>query len=322
MLEGATATDLVLTITERLRKHGVVGKFVEFFGPGLEHLTIADRATLGNMCPEYGATIAIFPIDEMTLDYLRLTGRDEAQVQLVEAYAKAQGLFRGAGDPDPVYSETIELDLATVEPSLAGPAAARRIACRSKHAQERLPGGARLDCRRRRRRRAHRAASRASAASAARLRVADPAGGRAARSRLGRDRRDHELHEHVESERDDRRRAAREEGRRARAAAQALGEDEPGARLEGRHRVPAQGRARAATWTQLGFNLVGYGCTTCIGNSGPLPDDVSAEIDARNLVVASVLSGNRNFEGRIQQQVRANYLASPPLVVAYALAGR
>ena len=121
MPEGTTATDLVLTITERLRKHGVVGKFVEFFGPGLEHLTIADRATLGNMCPEYGATIAIFPIDEMTLDYLRLTGRDSTRVELVEAYAKAQGLFRKAGDPDPIYSETIELDLSTIEPSLAGP---------------------------------------------------------------------------------------------------------------------------------------------------------------------------------------------------------
>src|SRR5207249_8751566 len=121
MLEGATATDLVLTITERLRRHGVVGKFVEFFGPGLEHLTIADRATLGNMCPEYGATIAIFPIDEMTLDYLRLTGRDPARIELVEAYAKAQGLFRVDGAPDPVYSDVIELDLAAVEPSLAGP---------------------------------------------------------------------------------------------------------------------------------------------------------------------------------------------------------
>src|SRR4051812_11742987 len=121
MLEGATATDLVLTITERLRKHGVVGKFVEFFGPGLEHLTIADRATLGNMCPEYGATIAIFPIDEMTLDYLRLTSRAPEQIALVEAYAKAQGLFRTTGTSDTVYSETIELDLGTVEPSLAGP---------------------------------------------------------------------------------------------------------------------------------------------------------------------------------------------------------
>src|SRR5439155_5578089 len=121
MLEGATATDLVLTITEKLRKHGAVGKFVEFFGAGLEDLTIADRATLGNMCPEYGATIAVFPIDEMTLDYLKLTGRDDSRVQLVEAYAKAQGMFRRAGDPDPVYSEVIELDLATVEPSLAGP---------------------------------------------------------------------------------------------------------------------------------------------------------------------------------------------------------
>jgi aconitate hydratase len=121
LVEGATATDLVLTITERLRKHGVVGKFVEFFGAGLENLTIADRATLGNMCPEYGATIAIFPIDAMTLDYLRLSGRDAALVSLVEAYARAQGLFRQPGDPDPVYSETIELDSGTVEPSLAGP---------------------------------------------------------------------------------------------------------------------------------------------------------------------------------------------------------
>src|SRR5437879_1528613 len=121
MLEGATATDLVLTITEKLRKHGVVGKFVEFFGPGLQHLTIADRATLGNMCPEYGATIAIFPIDEMTLDYLRLTGREESHIALVEAYAKAQGMFRHAGDPDPVYTECVELDLSSVEPSLAGP---------------------------------------------------------------------------------------------------------------------------------------------------------------------------------------------------------
>src|SRR2546430_14824042 len=121
MLEGATATDLVLTITERLRKHGVVGKFVEFFGAGLADLTIADRATLGNMCPEYGATIAIFPIDEMTLDYLRLTGRDESRIQLVDAYAKAQRMFRMAEDPEPVYSEVIELDLGTIEPSLAGP---------------------------------------------------------------------------------------------------------------------------------------------------------------------------------------------------------
>src|SRR5262249_4854889 len=121
MLEGATATDLVLTITERLRKHGVVGKFVEFYGPGLADLTIADRATLGNMCPEYGATIAVFPIDDMTLDYLRLSGRDEDRVKLVESYAKQQGMFRLPGDPDPTYSECIELDLATVEPSLAGP---------------------------------------------------------------------------------------------------------------------------------------------------------------------------------------------------------
>ena len=144
MLEGATATDLVLTITERLRKHGVVGKFVEFFGPGLEHLTIADRATLGNMCPEYGATIAIFPIDEMTLDYLRLTGREPSRVALVEAYAKAQGLFRTPGAPEPVYTETIELDLGDgrAEPGRAEAAAGPRVA---QAGEERLPGGARLD---------------------------------------------------------------------------------------------------------------------------------------------------------------------------------
>ena len=218
--EGATATDLVLTITERLRKLGVVGKFVEFFGPGLEFLTIADRATLGNMSPEYGATIAICPIDEMTLDYLRLTGRDEAHVQLVEAYAKEQGLFRNADAPDPVYTATLELDLSTVEPSLAGPKRPQdRVSLRQakyKFQQalevmltERKPKPA---TRRSQERPAHR--RRVAAAAVATAEAVLRHGG--ARSRRGRRRGDHELHQHVEPERDDWRRAARPECREAR----------------------------------------------------------------------------------------------------------
>jgi aconitate hydratase len=303
--KGATATDLVLTITEALRKKGVVGKFVEFYGPGLAHLTIADRVTLGNMCPEYGATVAIFPIDEMTLDYLRLTGRDERQVALVAAYARAQGLFRSASAPDAVYSETLELDLGTVEPSLAGP----------RRPQDRV------------------SLTRAKASFAGSLdelkkgvKVASAGGGTAVA---------------VETQ--------LEHGSVVIAAiTSCTNTSNPsvmiGAGLVAKKAV-AKGLQRRP-WVktslapgskvvtdylqrsglqpyldQLGFNLVGYGCTTCIGNSGPLPDDVSAEIRERGLVVASVLSGNRNFEGRIQQEVRANYLASPPLVVAYALVG-
>ena len=245
MLEGATATDLVLTITEKLRKHGVVGKFVEFFGPGLEHLTIADRATLGNMCPEYGATIAIFPIDEMTLDYLKLTGREPEQVALVEAYAKAQGMFRLAGDPDPVYTESVELDLATVEPCLAGSeaAAGSRVA---EAGEERVPGGAQLDDGvvveegRGSRRLVARVGDRRRRVDGRRRAGRD----HRARARRRRDRGDHELHQHVEPERDDRRGPGREEGGRARPDAEAVGEDEPGARLEGRHRVPREVRPR------------------------------------------------------------------------------
>ena len=207
--EGATATDLVLTITEALRKKGVVGKFVEFFGPGLEHLTIADRVTLGNMCPEYGATVAIFPIDEMTLEYLRFTGRDDAQVALVEAYAKAQGMFRTDATPDAEYSDTLTLDLSTVEPSLAGPRRPQdRVALRSAKtsfaaALPDLAKGVKIAGRRR-----HRGGRRGRG-----RRVGDRA-----RAWVGRDRRDHELHEHVEPERDDRRGPGGEEGRRAAAS--------------------------------------------------------------------------------------------------------
>jgi aconitate hydratase len=318
MLEGATATDLVLTITERLRKHGVVGKFVEFFGPGLEHLTIADRATLGNMCPEYGATIAIFPIDEMTLDYLRLSGRDESRVQLVDAYAKAQGLFRRSGDPDPVYSESIELDLGTVEPSLAGP---RRPQDRVSLKQAKSGFQSALA--------SLQSASRKATSAAA----SAPAGAAAGAAVLEVPAVDQLEHGSVVIA----------------AITSCTNTSNPsvmiGAGLLARNAVQrgllrqpwvktslAPGSKVVTEYLRqaglqeyldaLGFNLVGYGCTTCIGNSGPLPDEVAGQVESGSLVVASVLSGNRNFEGRIQQLVRANYLASPPLVVAYALAGR
>ena len=315
--EGATATDLVLTITERLRKVGVVGKFVEFFGSGLEHLTIADRATLGNMCPEYGATIAIFPIDEMTLDYMRLTGRDPARVELVEAYARAQGLFRLPGDADPIYSETIELDLSSVEPSLAGPRRPQdRVALHHaksgfKSALEGLQAGAKKS-----------AASGAAAAAA----VAESGG--VAVAPLEQLEHGSVVIAAITS-------CTNTSNPSVMIAAGLLAKKAVEHGLSTRPWVKTSLAPGSKVVTEylreaglqsyldgLGFSLVGYGCTTCIGNSGPLPDEVSAEIEAKNLVVASVLSGNRNFEGRIQQQVRANYLASPPLVVAYALVGK
>jgi aconitate hydratase len=323
MLEGATATDLVLMITERLRKHGVVGKFVEFFGPGLEHLTIADRATLGNMCPEYGATIAIFPIDAMTLDYLRLTGRDASRVELVEAYARAQGLFRAPGDADPVYTEVIELDLATIEPSLAGPRRPQdRVSLKQAKSgfQAALPAlmaaqpkkGAALGGS------AHVSAVNSPAAGVAV--VEPPAVGQldngsvviaAITSCTNTSNPGVMIGAGLLAKKAVERGLARQPWVKTSLA--------PGSKVVTEYLH----KAGLDTYLdQLGFNLVGYGCTTCIGNSGPLPDDVSAEVDAKNLVVAAVLSGNRNFEGRIQQQVRANYLASPPLVVAYAIAGR
>ena len=322
MLEGATATDLVLTITERLRKHGVVGKFVEFFGSGLEHLTIADRATLGNMCPEYGATIAIFPIDDMTLDYLRLTGRDSARVGLVETYAKAQGLFRRAGDPDPIYSETIEMDLATVEPSLAGPRRPQdRVSL--KHAKRGFEGA--LSTLQAAMKKPSSAATPGVAASAGQAQAGAAVAEMPAVGQL----------EHgsvviaaiTSCTNTSNPSVMIGAGLLAKKAVERGLRQQPWVKtsLAPGSKVVTEYLRQAGLDTYLdalGFNLVGYGCTTCIGNSGPLPDEVSAEVDARNLVVASVLSGNRNFEGRIQQQVRANYLASPPLVVAYALAGR
>ncbi len=322
--EGATATDLVLTITERLRKLGVVGKFVEFFGPGLEFLTIADRATLGNMSPEYGATIAICPIDEMTLDYLRLTGRDEANVKLVEAYAKEQGLFRTDQSPEPVYTGTIELDLSTVEPSLAGP---KRPQDRVSLRQARMKFEQALEVMLTERK--GKAAATATAESTAPAKApAAVATAEAVAPGL-----EELTHGSVV----------------VAAITSCTNTSNPsvmiGAGLLARNAVKRGLKTKPWVKTslapgslivteyykasglleylaELGFNIVGYGCTTCIGNSGPLPEPVSKIVKDRNLVVASVLSGNRNFEGRIQPQVRANYLASPPLVVAYALAGR
>jgi len=324
--KGATATDLVLTITELLRKQGVVGKFVEFFGEGLRHLTIADRATLGNMCPEYGATVAIFPIDEMTLDYLRLTGRDEAQVQLVEAYARAQGLFRVEGAPDAIYSDTVELALGTVEPSLAGPKrpqdrvslmnakAAFHMALPTMQVAPKTARGA------------------SAADGGARQGVATATGAVAQSGVAVADALDELDHGAVviaaitSCTNTSNPSVMIGAGLLAKKAVERGLTRKPWVKssLAPGSKVVTEYLAKAGLTKyldQLGFSLVGYGCTTCIGNSGPLPDEVAAVVRDKNLVVCSVLSGNRNFEGRIQQDVRANYLASPPLVVAYALAG-
>ena len=325
--EGATATDLVLTITERLRKLGVVGKFVEFFGPGLEFLTIADRATLGNMSPEYGATIAICPIDVMTLDYLRLTGRDEADVTLVEAYAKEQGLFRTSSSQEPSYTETIELNLSTVEPSLAGPKRPQdRVSLRqAKYKFQQAVEGMLAE-----RKPKVTAAEKPGEDTAPATRPAATAVATAETAVPGMEELTH--------------------GSVVVAAiTSCTNTSNPsvmiGAGLLARNAVKRGLKVKPWVKTslapgslvvteylktaglleylaELGFNIVGYGCTTCIGNSGPLPEPVSTIVRENNLLVASVLSGNRNFEGRIQSQVRANYLASPPLVVAYALAGK
>jgi len=301
--EGATATDLVLTITEMLRKHGVVGKFVEYFGPGLRDLPLADRATIGNMSPEYGATCGIFPVDKETLIYLRLTGRPEEQIALVEAYCREQGLFHDEDTPQAEYSELLALDLAAVESSLAGPKRPqdRVVLSQAKESFEKaLPGLIK----------APKAGSAAStngnghlhhgsvviAAITSCTNTSNPsvmlAAGILARKAVERGL---EVPEWVKT---------------------SLA---PGSKVV-RDYLEAAGLT--GYLEKLKFHIVGYGCTTCIGNSGPLPQEVSEEIDEKNLVVASVLSGNRNFEGRINPDVRANYLMSPPLVVAFALAGR
>ena len=311
--KGTTATDLVLTITEMLRKQGVVGTFVEFFGEGLRHLTIADRATLGNMCPEYGATVAIFPIDGMTLDYLRLTGRDESSIALVEQYARAQGLFRTDDSPDAVYSQTVAFDLRSVEPCLAGPRRPQdRVALqKAKTAfQTALPtmqvppkAGAKP----------------AAAVAPSAVAVLDPAV-------AGLDHGAVVITAITSCTNTSNPSVMIAAGLLAKKAVEKGLTRKPWVKssLAPGSKVVTEYLAAAGLDTYLdllGFNLVGYGCTTCIGNSGPLPEEVAAVIRDKNLVVCSVLSGNRNFEGRIQQEVRANYLASPPLVVAYALAG-
>ncbi len=303
--EGTTATDLVLTITERLRQYGVVAKFVEFFGDGLTSLTLADRATLGNMSPEYGSTVAVCPIDQMTLNYLRLTGRDDSQTRLVEAYAKAQGLF-GAGGDESLYSDIIQLDLSTVVPSIAGPKRPQdRVSLhQAKEGFEKVLGDLSAG---------HRA----------------PVSTGEAESDTGAELEDGAVVIAAITS------CTNTSNPSVMIAAGLVAQKAVACGLKPKPWVKTSLAPGSMVVTEyltaaglleplasLGFGLVGYGCTTCIGNSGPLPEDVAAEIQRRDLVVTSVLSGNRNFEGRVQSLVRANYLASPPLVVAYALAGR
>ena len=306
--EGATATDLVLTVVEILRKHGVVGKFVEFFGDGLDHLPLADRATIANMAPEYGATCGIFPIDTETLTYLRLSGRNEKQINLVEAYAKAQGMFRTPGQKQADYTSVIELDLASIEPSLAGP----------KRPQDRVP------LRQSKKmftdaihtlqteRNIHSKGKVATIINGQQTEMADGAVVIAAiTSCTNTSNPTVMLGAGLVAKK------AAALGLRVQPWVKtSLG---PGSRVVTEY---LQAAGLLDDLESLGFNVVGYGCTTCIGNSGPLPPEVSKAIKDGNLTVCSVLSGNRNFEGRVHAEVRMNYLASPPLVVAYAIAGR
>ncbi|HVM99900.1 MAG TPA: aconitate hydratase AcnA [Caulobacteraceae bacterium] len=303
--EGATATDLVLTVTQMLRKKGVVGKFVEYFGDGLQHLTIEDQATIANMAPEYGATCGFFPITQSTLDYLARTGRNKDRVALVEAYAKEQGLWSEPGQPEPTFSDVLELDLSTVQPSMAGP----------KRPQDRV--------------------ALADAASAFKG---------ALTSEFGKDDEDAGKRVPVNGEDHD----VGNGDVVIAAITSCTNTSNPGVLLAAgllAKNAVAKG-LKTKPWVKtslapgsqvvtdylekagltkpldaLGFNLVGYGCTTCIGNSGPLPESISKAVQENDLVAVSVLSGNRNFEGRVNPDTRANYLASPPLVVAYALAG-
>jgi len=330
--EGITATDLVLTVTEMLRKKGVVGKFVEFYGPGLDALSLEDQATIGNMAPEYGATCGFFPVDADTLAYLETSGRDPERVKLVRAYCEAQGMFRTSGSPDPVFTDTLELDLATVVPSIAGP----------KRPQDRV--------------------SLAEAAPKFREALKDIAGGRKDRTKLPESVGESRFVDEGATGVDDIPEEAAldgfpvngekfcvDDGHVVIAAITSCTNTSNPSVLIAAGLVARKARALGLTakpWVKtslapgsqvvtdyltasglqddldaLGFNLVGYGCTTCIGNSGPLPAAISECINANDLVAASVLSGNRNFEGRVNPDVRANYLASPPLVVAYAIAG-
>jgi aconitate hydratase len=299
--EGATATDLVLVVTEMLRKKGVVGKFVEFYGTGLSSLSLPDRATIANMAPEYGATMGFFPVDSETLAYLRFTGRDAARVRLVEEYTKAQGIFRTDATPDPIYTDKLELDLASVEPTLAGP----------KRPQDRVPL------------RQSKAAFEKSLEGTAQKKVAVKNNGdnfelsngsvviTAITSCTNTSNPSLMLGAGLLAKK------AVERGLHSKPWVKTS--LAPGSKVVTDYLAAAGLDKYLDT---LGFQLVGYGCTTCIGNSGPLEEHIGAAIKDNSLVAVSVLSGNRNFEGRIHPLVRANYLASPPLVVAYALAGR
>jgi aconitate hydratase len=303
--EGITATDVVLTVTQMLRKKGVVGKFVEFYGPGLRAMTLADRATIANMAPEYGATCGFFPIDSETLDYLAGSGRAGARVALVEKYAKAQGLFRTRATPDPAFSDTLELDLGAVEPSLAGP---KRPQDRVLLSQAKTGFAASLTGEFKKK----------PADLTARYRV------EGTNFDLGHG--DVVIAAITSCTNTSNPGVMIAAGLVARNAVAKGLTVKPWVKtsLAPGSQVVAEYLAKSGLQTSLdkiGFNLVGFGCTTCIGNSGPLPTEVSKTINDKDLVAAAVLSGNRNFEGRVNPDVRANYLASPPLVVAYALAG-
>jgi aconitate hydratase len=315
--EGVTATDLALQITQMLRRKGVVGKFVEFYGTGLSQLPVADRTVIGNMSPEYGSTVAIFPLDELSLQYLRLTGRAPEQIALVEAYSKAQGMFRTDDSPEPRFSDTLTLDLGEVVPNLAGP----------RRPQDRVPLSD---------------VKRTFAVALDEWQTARGSGNGKQVDRFESEGGGTAVAVHPRTRVSD--------GAVVIAAITSCTNTSNPALLIGAGLLAKKAVEKgltAAPWVktslapgskvvtdyllkagltpyldQLGFNLVGYGCTTCIGNSGPLADDVALAVAENDLIVAAVLSGNRNFEGRIHPQVRANYLASPPLVVAYALAGR
>jgi len=328
--EGSTATDLVLTVTEILRKKGVVGRFVEFFGPGLATLPVADRATIANMSPEYGATCGMFPIDQETLRYLEFTGRPAEQLRLIEAYAKEQGLFHGPGTPDADYSDLLGLDLGTVEPSLAGPRRPQdrvRLHDVKKNFAEALP--------------TMRVAKAAPASAARPLERWEGEGGDGAIAHatvtlphvtMGGETFPLQDGAVVIAAITSCTNTSNPSvmvgaGLLAKRAVERGLKTKPWVKtsLAPGSKAVTEYLARAGLTPHLealGFHTVGYGCTTCIGNSGPLPAPISKAIEDEDLVVASVLSGNRNFEGRIHPEVRANYLASPPLVVAYALAGR
>lgn len=313
LAEGATATDLALTVTNILRKKGVVGKFVEFYGPGLSNISLADRATVANMAPEYGATMGFFPVDEETLNYMRLTGRDESLIQLVKEYYAAQGMFRTDATPDPVFTDVVELDLSTIVPTLAGPKRPQdRINLtdmkESYNTSIRTPidkGGFGLS----------------DEQIAKSVEVVHPNGEKtilkngavtiaAITSCTNTSNPSVMIGAGLVAKK------AVEKG--LKKPAYVKSSLTPGSRVVTQYLVES---GVLESLEELGFNVAGYGCATCIGNSGPLPDEVSKAIADNDLTVAAVLSGNRNFEGRIHAQVKANYLASPPLVVAYALAG-